>query len=365
MFSLRKLRIYLLVLILILMSLGSIMVFNSTAVKAYEYYQDSFYFFKRHVFFLCLGLVAGLFIMRLNKDLLQRLAKPAVAVSVLLLLLVLLPQLGRKVAGAQRWFNLGPFSFQPSELAKVTIVMYLADYLSRKRHEITSFIYGFLPAMLIVGAAVGLILLEPDLGTAVLIFAVSVFMLYAGGARLGHLLSLGLMAAPAVFYLVALKPYRLRRIIAFIDPWQHKADAGYQLVQSLITLGSGGLWGVGLGQGQQKLYYLPAAHTDFIFSIIGEELGFVGAGLLVLIYAFMFVICCLIAIKLASSYSKLVVMGMSLLLGLQAVIHVGTSTGSIPTKGLPLPFVSYGGSSLLFNIIAAAIIFNVSREDNI
>ena len=362
MMTLRQNRISIFIICVILISLGLVMVYNSTALMAYEYYGSSAYFFQRHLVFILVGLVISFFIMLLDIETLKRFSKPCVICSICLLILVLIPSLGRRVSGAQRWFHLVFFNFQPSEFVKVAIILYLADFMSRKREKIKSLTYGFLPPMLVVLLCFGLILLQPDLGTAVLIFAVAIFMLFAGGARIKYIFSSVLLAVPAFTYLIINKPYRVRRIISFINPWKHKADAGYQLVQSLIALGSGGLFGVGLGGGQQKLYYLPAAHTDFIFSIIGEELGFLGAGAVILLFAMFIFFAALIAFQVRSSFSKLLILGVVSLISLQAIVHIGTSTGFLPTKGLPLPFLSYGGSSLVFNMAAVALLLNVSRE---
>jgi len=360
--KLRKYRISILIIVLILISVGLVMVYDATAVKAYEYYGNSFYFLNRHLFFLFLGLICSLIVMNLDIEILKKYSKLTILTALCLLGLVLIPQVGYEVGGAQRWFRLGAINFQPSEFAKVALILYLGEFLSRKGFEVRNFKRGLLPVLLVTLACVGLILLEPDLGTGILVFSVAIFMIFAGGARVLHLLMLGALSIPAIFYLILVKPYRIRRIIAFLNPWQHQQGASYQLVQSLIALGSGSLFGVGLGRGQQKLYYLPASHTDFIFSIIGEELGLIGTvGIIILFILFIFY-----GAKLAFSihrpFSKLVILGIISLISLQAIIHIGTSTGSIPTKGLPLPFISYGGSSLVFNMIAVAILLNVSRE---
>jgi cell division protein FtsW len=282
--------------------------------------------------------------------------------AIILLVLVLMPHVGRRAGGAQRWFHLGFFDFQPSELAKLAIILYLADYLVRKDYKINYFHTGFLPAIIVICFVAGLILMQPDLGTAVLLITVSLLMLFAGGARWLHVSLLATAALPVVSYLIFFKPYRMRRVVAFLNPWAHKADEGYQLIQSLIALGSGGLLGVGLGQGQQKLFYLPAAHTDFIFSIIGEELGFAGAFSLIMLYVIFIIFSGMIAMNLKDIFARYVIFGVVCLIGLQVVVHIGSSTGFLPTKGLPLPFISYGGSALFFNMIAVALLLNVSRD---
>lgn len=362
MLTVRQCRISIFVITITLIAVGLVMVYNSTAIKADEYYGSHSYFFKRHALSIFIGLILSLFVMSLEAETLRKYSRPIILFGILLLIMVLVPSLGKKVSGARRWFSSGPLNFQPAEFVKVAIILYLADFLSRKSFEIKNFTRSFLPAIIVIFICVGLILIQPDLGTAILIFTIAVIMLFIAGAKIKHLLSLGILALPAVFYLILLKPYRLRRVTAFLDPWQHSSDSGYQLIQSLIALGSGRFFGVGLGRGEQKLYFLPAAHTDFIFSIIGEELGFIGASAIILIFILFIFFAAIIVIKSDKLYSKLLISGVVSLISLQAIIHIGTSTGSIPTKGLPLPLISYGGSSLVFNMIAIALLLNVSRE---
>ncbi|MDP8261511.1 MAG: putative lipid II flippase FtsW [Candidatus Kappaea frigidicola] len=360
--SLRFCRIVIFVICAILISFGVIMVYNSTALKAYEYHGNASFYLLKHFIFILIGLAASFILMLVDIKSLQKWAKPALFLAISLLIIVLIPHIGRRVGGAQRWFHLGFFNFQPSEFAKLAIILYLADYLVRKDYKINYFFSGFLPAIMVICIVASLILVQPDLGTAVLLLTVSLFMLFIGGARWFHVSLLGLAALPVVYYLILFKPYRLRRMIAFSNPWEHKADEGYQLIQSLIALGSGGLMGVGLGRGQQKLFYLPAAHTDFIFSIVGEELGFAGAFSLIMLYIMFIVFSGMIAMNLKNMFARYIIFGVVCLIGLQVVVHIGSSTGFLPTKGLPLPFISYGGSALFFNMIAVALLLNVSRD---
>ncbi len=362
MLSIRFCRVAIFVICAILISFGLIMVYNSTAVRAYEYYGNASYYLLRHFISILVGITICFILMLVDIKSLQKWAKPAMFLAIIMLILVLVPHIGRRAGGAQRWFHLGFFNFQPSEFAKLVTVLYLADYLVRKNYKISYFFCGFLPAIMVICLVAGLILLQPDLGTAVLLLTVSLFMLFVGGARWFHVSFLGLAALPVVGYLIFFKPYRLRRVIGFINPWKHKADEGYQLIQSLIALGSGGFLGVGLGRGQQKLFYLPAAHTDFIFSIIGEEFGFAGAFSLIALYIMFIVFSGIIALNLKNMFARYVIFGVVCLIGLQVVVHIGSSTGFLPTKGLPLPFISYGGSALVFNMIAIALLLNVSRN---
>jgi cell division protein FtsW len=291
----------------------------------------------------------------------QPYARHLLVFSLILLLFVLIPHIGKESYGARRWFKLGMFNFQPSELAKLAVIIYTADFLSRKKHQIHSFIHGFLPPILMMGAACLLTVKQPDLGTTVEMAVVVLGMLLIAGAKLRHLLFIALAALPLVIYLVVKEPYRMARIIAFLDPWQDSQGIGFQLTQSQIALGSGGIFGVGLGHSQQKLFYLPAAHTDFILSIIGEELGLVGT-LSVIILFIMFVwIGIRIIRQIHEGFGYFMSIGIILMLGLQAMVNVGVSIGAFPTKGLPLPFISYGGSALIFHLIAVALILNISK----
>jgi len=360
--SLRFCRSAIFIICAILISFGLIMVYNSTAIKAYEYHGNASFYLIKHLIYILIGLASSFILMLIDVKSLQKWAKPVMFLAITLLVLVLIPHIGRRAGGAQRWFHLGFFNFQPSEFAKLAMILYLADYLVRKDYKVNYFFSGFLPAIMVICFVAGLILVQPDLGTAILLLMVSLLMLFIGGARWLHVSLLGLSALPVVFYLILFKPYRLRRVIAFLNPWEHKADEGYQLIQSLIALGSGGLLGVGLGHGQQKLFYLPAAHTDFIFSIIGEELGFAGAFSIIMLYVMFIVFSAMIAMNLKNMFARYVIFGVVCLIGLQVVVHIGSSTGFLPTKGLPLPFISYGGSALFFNMIAVALLLNVSRN---
>jgi cell division protein FtsW len=292
-------------------------------------------------------------------------AKPLLLVTFGLLLLVLIPELGRSSFGARRWFRLGPVSFQPSEFAKLTMMIYVADFLARKRQVITSFRQGFLPIMLILGAMAVLILQQPDFGNVVLIGAITMVMIFVGGVRFGHLLSIGLLCLPAIYLLVFKVPYRLRRIVAFLDPWQDSLGVGFQLSQSQIALGSGGVTGVGLGQSAQKLLYLPAAHTDFILSIVGEELGLLGSVSVVALFGMLIWFGARIVRYTHDPFGFYLGVGIVTMLGLQAVVNIGVSIGALPTKGLPLPFISYGGSSLMFNMMAVGLLLNISRTEDL
>ncbi|MCX7661990.1 MAG: FtsW/RodA/SpoVE family cell cycle protein, partial [Candidatus Omnitrophica bacterium] len=273
---------------LILISIGIVMIYSASGTYALNRYKDSMFFLKRQTLFFILGISLFTLILFFDYRLLSNFSKPLVFLGILLLILVLIPGIGREVAGARRWFRLGYFNFQPSELANLATIIYLADYLRRKEKIIKDFLWGLLPYLLILGLVAGLVLLEPDFGNAMNLVIVGLILLFIAGARIKHILSIILLGIPLVFLLIMHTGYRKSRILAFLNPWQDPKGSGFQLIQSQIALGSGGLWGTGLGSSRQKLFYLPAAHTDFIFSIIGEELGLLGTlGVLFLFLLFL------------------------------------------------------------------------------
>lgn len=360
----KETRINFTIIVLALICFGVVMIYSASCVNALENFHDSLYYLKRHMLFLVLGLMAGFYIMTVDYREIQPHARMLLGVSLFLLVLVLIPHIGTESYGARRWFKLGIFHFQPSELAKLAVIIYTADFLSRKQQLIRDFRRGFLPPILIVGAACLLTVKQPDLGTTVEMAVVVFGMMFIAGAKLSHLASIGAAAIPIVIYLVAKEPYRMARIIAFLDPWQDSQGIGFQLTQSQIALGSGGLFGVGLGHSQQKLFYLPAAHTDFILSIVGEELGLLGA----LAIVSLFILFIWMGIRLIrqthETFGYFLSIGIIMMLGLQAMVNVGVSIGAFPTKGLPLPFISYGGSALIFHLVAIALVLNVSKTND-
>jgi cell division protein FtsW len=360
----RQERVNLTMTVITLVCLGIVMIYSASCVNAMQTYGDSLYYLKRHLFFLSLGLMAAFFILRMDYRQIQPYARPLVIVCMVLLALVLVPHIGSESYGARRWFKLGVFHFQPSELAKLAMIIYTADFLDRKQAVIRSFTQGFLPPLLVMGVLCALTVKQPDLGTTVEMAVVTMTMLFLGGARLWHLALLFCSAVPLVVYLIAKEPYRMARIIAFLDPWQDSQGIGFQLTQSQIALGSGGIFGVGLGHSQQKLFYLPAAHTDFILSIIGEELGLVGTLSIILLFGLFIWQGTRIIRQTNNPFGYFMGMGIVMMLGLQAMVNVGVSIGAFPTKGLPLPFISYGGSALIFHLVAIAFLLNISKNED-
>lgn len=349
----------------ILICLGIVMIYSSSSIYAWQRLSDPFYFLKRHLFYVLLGLLSSLFAMSMDYQILKKYSKPIVLFSLLMLVLVLIPGISREIAGARRWFRFLGYSFQPSEFAQLAVIIYIASFLSREDKNIKDLFSGFVPMMMVLGLFVLLILAQPDLGTAVSLSVVVFVMLFIGGIRLSHLLAVFLLSLPALYLLIFSVSYRKRRIISFLNPWMDPQGIGFQLVQSQLALGSGGIFGVGLGQGRQKLFYLPAAHTDFIFSIIGEELGLIGTLAIVFLFILFIWSAAKIAIKTTEGFGHYLSVGIIALIAFKAVVNIGVSIGSLPTKGLPLPFVSYGGTSLVFNMISLGLLLNISKSREI
>ncbi len=357
----RNIRINIVTISVILICIGIVMIYSSSSIYAWERYQDSAFFLKRQISFVLIGALLTFLFMAIDYRILRKYAKPLLIISFILLVLVLIPGIGREVAGARRWFRFKFISFQPSELATLAIIIYVADFIARKGSVITTFLKGFLPPMLILGGAALLMLIQPDLGTTVSISAVVFIMLFIAGARFSYLLSVVLTSLPLLAVLILSVPYRRARILAFLNPWLDPKGGGFQIIQSQIALGSGGIFGVGLGHSKQKLFYLPAAHTDFIFSIIGEELGLIGTVGVVILFILFIQQGIKILKNIPDKFGYFLGLGLLSMISLKAVINIGVSCGLLPTKGLPLPFISYGGSSFIFDMISVGILMNIAR----
>lgn len=360
----RKVRINIFTVSIILICIGTIMIYSASSIYASERYKDSFFFLKRHLLFLAIGTLLTFLIMSIDYKQIRKFARPSLFISLILLGLVLIPGIGREVAGARRWFRFKFFSFQPSELACITMIIYTADFISRKGNIIKEFLRGFLPPIFVLGVCALLILAQPDLGTTLAIGIVVVLMLYIAGVRATYILSMILASLPLLYALIFSVPYRRNRILAFLNPWSDPRGSGFQIIQSQLALGSGGLFGVGLGHSRQKLFYLPAAHTDFIFSIIGEELGLLGTLGVIALFV-IFILQGLKIIKNANDkFGYFLALGLVLMISLKAIINIGVSCGVFPTKGLPLPFISYGGSSFIFDMISLGLLINIARNQD-
>ncbi|MCB9597963.1 MAG: putative lipid II flippase FtsW [Sandaracinaceae bacterium] len=346
--------------VIALIAFGVVMVFSASAVFASQRYDNGYFFLIRQGIFALVALPMIVAIARVDYHRYQRFTYPLLAVVVGLLAFTALG-FGHSAGGAARWIAIGPVHIQPAEMAKVALIFWLAYSLSRKREKIRTFSVGFLPHMLGAGLLILLCLKQPDFGSSVMIGMLTFILLFTAGARLGYILGAGMLAAPVVYGLVMWVEYRRLRMTAFLDPFGTRQGAGYQVAESLLSFGSGGLWGVGIGDSRQKLFYLPEAHTDFISAIIGEELGFIGLVVLIIGFLIVFVRGMRTALKAADDYGTYLAVGITMFFGMQAFTNLAVAMGMLPTKGLVLPFISYGGSSLLVNSAALGVLLNVSR----
>ncbi len=348
---------------LLLTGLGIIMIFSASSISAAYKYNDAGFFMKKQFLFAVAGTLCMLLLMRIPYERLRCLAYPFWALSAGLLVCVLLPGIGTEIGGAVRWLRFGPLSFQPAEFVKLAVILLLAYSLSKKgRDKIRSFSIGVLPHLLLVLPLCVLILLQPDFGTAALITMLLLSMMFLGGVRLRYLCALVSVALCAAVPLIVLKGYRLERMLTFLDPWEKSSGSGFQIVQSFLAFGAGGLRGTGLGSGTQKLFYLPEPHTDFILSVIGEELGFVGVMAVVIVFAAIVLCGFRVAMHAQDLFGAYMALGIVMLIGMQSFINMAVVLGLLPTKGMPLPFVSYGGTSLLINLMAMGVLLSISSH---
>ncbi len=345
-----------------LLAVGMTMVLSTSYLYSQERYGDGTYFFRKQLIAMSAGLVALVACSFAPSALYRRFAYPLLALGLVCLTLVLVPGVGVSRGGARRWLMLPGFAFQPSELAKLVLVFYLAHSMAKKEQLIRTFSIGVLPHLIVSGIFALLLLLEPDFGTVLILTMLVYSMLFIGGARVPHLLATALMALPALVYVMTTAEYRLRRLMSFLDPWSDAAGSGFHVIQSLIAFGSGQLWGRGLGESRQKLFYLPEAHTDFVYSVIGEELGLFGALTVLALFGVIIVRGLKLTAKIEEPFDQYLAFGLTLLLGLQALIHMGVVMGLMPTKGLVLPFISYGGSAMVINLMEAGILLGLSRR---
>lgn len=363
-FGVRTFDKFTLIIMGLLIAFGSLMIYSSTSVITpllAKKHITEFYFFKRHMFTLVLGTVCLLVVFRIRPAQLQRMAVPLLVFSLVLLLFVFIPHIGVAAGGARRWIRLWPTTFQPSELVKLAMVIYLSHYLARPDYNPDRF-WHFLKPLLIMLVFQAIFLKQPDFGATMSLAILTLALLFISGVRLRYIGSIFLLALPVV-YKLALEPYRLRRIVSFLDPWKDPQGSGFQLIQSFIALGSGGLTGLGLGESKQKLSFLPASHTDFIFCLVGEEMGLVGASIVIALFLLLFLRGIAIANQSKDTFVFYLSYGLILMISLQAVINFAVVTGLVPTKGLPLPFMSYGGSALLVNMIAIGILLRISMHE--
>ncbi len=345
----------------VLAAFGTVMIYSASSLIALRHYGDPCHYLKRQAVIVAVGMIVMLAASRIPYHWYRWASKPLLMVNLAALAMVWIPGLGVEFNGAHRWFRLGPFFIQPSEYAKVAWVLYLSGYCTRKGDEIHDFTYGFLPPVVLLGVLAVLLIREPDLGTVVVLGMVTVWMMIAAGVRWRHLLMMALPAMGLGYGFIYREPYRWQRVVAFLDPWTDPLDTGYHLIQSWIALGSGGLWGKGLGAGHQKLFYLPEPFTDFILAVIGEELGLIGVVVLVSLFALLILKGLQTARRAPDLFGGYLALGLSTLLLFQVLINMGVVLGLLPTKGLALPFISYGGSSFTASCLAVGMLIGIAR----
>jgi cell division protein FtsW len=349
--------------VLTLVTLGVVMVGASSSVMADATYGDPTYFLKRQLVFAVAGVAALVVGASIDPAVYERRVWPILGVAFVLLLLVLIPGIGHVAGGSRRWLQFGPVGLQAGEVMKIAVVVYLAASLARKQGErMKDFRLGVLAHFIVPGVAAVLLLGEPDFGTAVLIASITFILLFVGGARVGALVGLLALAIPLGVIIISTSAYRMRRVLAFLDPWAHRSDIGYQITESLMTVGSGGFFGLGLGESKQKLFFLPAAHTDFIFAMVGEELGFLGVIVVLGSFAFIGVRALKAALRSKIPFQAFLIIGLSSMLLVQASFNVAVALGLVPTKGITLPFVSYGGSSLVMSMLLAGVLMRCCAD---
>ena len=351
--------------VLSLILIGVVMVYSSSSAIAAKNYGTDYYFLKRQAIFAIAGFVVMAFVRFIPFRLYKTMTYPIMILSIGLLIAIHVTGFGYTAGGATRWIKFGAFSFQPSELARFALVVYLSYSLSKKKELLKKFSIGIVPHAIVLGIFIFLIFLQPDFGSVLILTAITWIMLYVGGVRLKHLLLPMLGLLPVFYVLMMTAEYRLRRILTFLNPWDYSTGDGYQIVHSLMAFGSGGLFGAGVGKGYQKLFYLPEPHTDFIFSVIGEELGLLGVIVILFLYISIFMRGLSIAKKADNDFAGLMALGIALSFGFQVCINLGVCLGLLPTKGLALPFLSYGGTSLLMNMAAIGVLMNIGGNRSI
>lgn len=351
---------FLLLIVFALIGFGLVMVFSSSYYVALTETNDSYYYFKRQLIAAALGLLALFVAMNVKFTVYRKWMGPMLLLAIILLIAVFfMPE----IKGARRWIMIpeSSFRFQPSELAKIIAIMYAAHIFSKRQDKLESFWHGTFPPLVVIGGLFMLIVLEPHYSSALMLFISCMAVIFCSRARIRHLLILAALSVPVLITTLLLKGYRLTRLEAFRDPFADQLDDGFQIVQSLYAIAPGGWTGVGLGNSIQKMHYLPEAHTDFIFSIVAEELGFIGSGFLILLYFLFIFRGIIIALRAPNQFGFLLAMGLVSLLGIQVFINIAVATAIIPVTGVPLPFISYGGTSLLISTIISGILLNISR----
>ncbi len=347
---------------LLLSLVGLVFIYSASSVFALEKYGSAHYFVLRQFMGLCLGIVGAVVLQVFPAEFIKKASPYAFLASLMLTILTLTHAFSRHVHGSSRWVRFGSFAFQPGEVLKVSLLVYLAYILSKKDWAHAFLLTDYMPLLAIIALPCLVALAQPDFGLAATLVLTTCIMLFLASVRVKHL-AIGLAALiPLGVCAMIAKPYRLKRILVFLNPWADPVGSGFQIIQSLIAIGSGGFWGVGIGNSRQKFFYLPMQHTDFVFSVIAEETGFIGATALVSMYLVFLYLGMRVARDIDDPCASLVVAGFSCLTGLQAFINIAVTTGLVPTKGLGLPFVSYGSTALVCNICMVGVILNFARE---
>lgn len=353
---------WLLLTVLVLVGFGLVMLYSASGVMASQKLGSDFYLVRNQLTKLGLGLGLMFVGLKINYHWYKRLIVPIFGAALVMLLLVAIPGIGTIQNGARRWFSLGGMSFQPAEVAKIAAVMYLAYSVSKKRERMKSFSVGLLPHMIMIGLMVGLLMLQPDFGSSVILISMMMIMLFVSGARISYLMGLSFLGVIGAYLAISSRQYRMDRVMAFLDPWSHRKGIGYQISESLIAIGSGGVSGKGLGNGTGKLGYVPELWNDFIGTIVAEELGLMGVLVLVALFITFIWRGLKIAFNCEDDFGKYLAFGITSMFGLQATANLCVVTGLLPTKGLTLPFVSFGGSSLIMAMFATGILLNISQN---
>ncbi len=348
-----------------LVALGIVMTYSASAIYAEHAYRDPQFLLTRQFIYALLGIILFFMAASVPPAFWQKHARKLGLLAVAALMAIFIPGVGHLAGGAQRWIGLGLFNFQPAEFSKLAVCVYLADYLSRKIKEIKKgSLLTFFPPMVLVGILSVLLLLQPDLGSTAFIFLITFLLFFLSGIRFFYVGTVLAAALPVFYFLVVRVPYRLSRVTAYLNPWEDPQGSGFQMIQSLLAFGLGGVQGVGLGQSTQKLFYLPSGYNDFIFAIIGEELGLVGALVILGIYFTLFLCGMKMAAAARNDFQRLLISALTLMIVFQALVNMMVATGLVPTKGLPLPFLSYGGTSIVMNLIAAGIVVAMDRSNS-
>jgi len=347
-----------------MVAFGLVMTYSSSVFYAQDVFNSPLHFFYREILWISVGLFGALVLRAVHYQTLQKYSLHILVAVSVLLILTFVPGIGHRVNNANRWLRFAGFTFQPSEMAKYAVVIFIADRLAKNQRHMKNFFRGIVIPLLMITVPVALILIEPDLGAPIVIFLTVTILFYVGGTRVWHLIALCLTLIPLLVIFIIRFPYRLQRLMTFLHPEKDPLGAGFQIRQSLMAISSGRMNGVGLGKSVQKIHYLPEAHTDFVFAIIGEEHGFVGTMSVILLFILLLCVVYLLSKHVKDAFGHLVVIGFMTLIGIQAFVNIGVVTGCLPTKGLALPFISYGGSSLVMTLAACGFIVNIVQNQS-